>query len=145
MQFEMEYQTTGDRPTVFVIEREQVVRSALNYILRDRYRTSAFASVNDALASVADTPDTVLVGLSVLQGQDDGLLVALCKRYSAAPILVVADCPSDSLAQLSLERGAREIICKPISFDTVCDAVDRALAVPVLNDPPSRLNRVSFG
>lgn len=145
MQFETEFYATGDRPTVLVIEREQVVRSALHYILRNRYRTYAFASLDDALASVADTPDTVLVGGSILQGQDDGLLGALCARYGGAPILVVADRLSDPLAQVSLERGAREIVCKPISFDAVCDAVDRALAVPILNNAPSRLIRVSFG
>jgi DNA-binding NarL/FixJ family response regulator len=145
MQFETGYQATDDQPTVFVIEREQVVRSALHYILRDRYRTCAFASLDDALASTLDAPDVVLVGVSTLQGQHDGLPAVLCKRYGGAPVLVVADRLSDPLAQRALEGGAREIVCKPISFDTVCDAVDRALAAPIPNDAPSHLIRVSFG
>jgi DNA-binding NarL/FixJ family response regulator len=136
MQDETECHATDDQATVFVIEREQVVRSALHYILQGRYRTYTFASPDDALASAMDAPDTVLVGASILQGQDDRLLPLLHKRYGGAAVLIVADHSSDPQVQLALECGARGIICKPISFDTVCEAVDRALATPILRDAP---------
>jgi hypothetical protein len=143
MQDETECHATDGQPTVFVVEREQVVRSALHYILQDRYRTYAFASLDDAFAPAMDAPDTVLVGASILQGHDDGLLPRLRRRYGGAAVLVVADRSSDPLVQLAFERGARGIICKPISFDTVCEAVDRALATSILRDTPSRLVRVA--
>ncbi|MGR6783074.1 hypothetical protein ACU6QH_00105, partial [Aeromonas veronii] len=76
---------------VFVIEREQVVRSALDYILRDRYRTQTFASLDAALASGAAAPDVVLAGTTVLQGQADAPLATLRKRHGRAAVLVVAD------------------------------------------------------
>lgn len=131
MPFESDLHASGDRPTAFVIEREQVVRSALHYILRDRYRTFAFASLDEASASTADTPDAVLAGVTVLQGRDERLVAALCRRYGDAAILVVADHSSDPLAQLALDSGAHAIVCKPISFDTVCEAVDRALTASI--------------
>lgn len=145
MQFETDLRASCDRPIVFVIEREQVVRSALHYILRDRYRTFTFASLDEAFAASADAPAVVLAGATILHGRnDDELLIGLHERYGDAAILVVADRGSDPLAQLCLEHGAR-IVCKPISFDTINEAVDRALATPIPHDTPSCLIRVAFG
>jgi len=145
MQYETERDVTDGQSIVFVIEREQVVRSALHYILQERYRTCTFASLDDALASAMDAPDTVLVGASILEGQNDGLIAALGRRYGGAAILVVTDRRSDPLAELALERGAHGIVCKPISFDTVCEAIDRALDAPIFRGAPSQLIRVAFG
>lgn len=146
MRFETALRAPCDRPTVFVIEHEQVVRSALHYILRDRYRTLTFASLDEAFATSADAPDAVLAGATILHGRnDDEPLIGLRERYGDAAILVVADRSSDRLAQLCLEHGARGIVCKPISFETVSEAVDRALATPIPHDSPSCLIRMAFG
>ena len=143
MQFETAFYATSGRATVFVIETEQVVRSALHYILRDRYRTVTFATVADALASDG-TPDAVLLGAAILQGQGD-VLTEFGEQFASAKILLVADRSADPLAQASLARGAHGIIGKPISFDTVCEAVGTALSAPIVPGEPSPLIRVAFG
>src|SRR5512139_3331932 len=97
MQFETEFFATEDRSTVFVIESEQVVRSALHYILRDRHRTHAFAALDDALASAADVPDVVLLGASILRSRGEALLAGLGAQFAGAKILIVADQHSDPL------------------------------------------------
>jgi CheY-like chemotaxis protein len=145
MQFETEFYTTGDRPTVVVIESEQVVRSALHYILRGRYWTRAFATLDDAVGSSAETPDVVLLGIAFLQSQGNTVLANLGEQFPDAKILLVAERTSDPLARASLETGAHGIVSKPISFDTVCGAVDAVLAAPILPGEPSRLIRVAFG
>ncbi|MBR1131773.1 response regulator transcription factor [Bradyrhizobium iriomotense] len=145
MQSETRFHPTGEPTTVFVIEREQVVRSALDFILRDRYRTCAFASLDEALAAVTDAPDIVLLGSSFLQGQRDLLPAVLATRFSSAAILVIADSDGAAAARHALERGAHGIIGKPISFDTVCDAVERALAGGIPRGKASRLARTSLG
>lgn len=142
MQFETDFHA-GARSTVFVVETEQVVRSALHYILRDRYQTHAFAALEDALAG--DTPDAVLLGVGLLQDGSEALLARLGERFAGAKVLIVAERNSDPLAQACLEHGAHGIIGKPISFDMVCDAVDTALTAPILPAEPSRLIRVAFG
>ena len=143
MQFETDFYATSGRATVFVIETEQVVRSALHYILRDRYRPITFAAVADALAS-AETPDAVLLGAAILQGEGD-VLTELGEHFTSARILLVADRSADPLARAGLARGAHGIISKPISFDTVCDAVGTALSAPIVPGEPSPLIRVAFG
>lgn len=139
MQFETRFQPTGEPATVFVIEREQVVRSALHYILRERHRTRAFASLDEASATAPEMPDVVLLGMSLLQDGNDLLPTSLAGQFGRAAILLVADSNSGQLAQLCLEHGASGIVRKPISFDTVCEAVDRALAAPISRDASSRV------
>lgn len=145
MQFEPRFQPTGTPATIFVIEREQVVRSALHYILRERHRTRAFASLDEAAAGVMDAPDAVLLGVSFLQERRDVLPPAQSWPFGRAAILLVADSNSDPLARLSFEHGVCGIIRKPISFDSVCDAVDRALADPTSRDGSSRLIHAASG
>jgi len=102
MQYEPEWHANDDQSTVFVIERDQVVRSALHYILQERYRTYTFASLDDALASAMDAPDAVRVGTSILQGENDGIVAALGRRYCGAAVLVVtAAAPIRSPGSLS--------------------------------------------
>ncbi len=145
MQIETGLQAAGEQPIVFVIEHEQVVRSALHFILRDRYRAFAFASFDEALAAVTDTPNVVLLARSFLQDERDVLPAALAGRFGGAAILVVVDSGGDALARLSIEHGAHGIISKPISFDTVCDAVDRVLGASIALGAAPRLVRMSFG
>jgi DNA-binding NarL/FixJ family response regulator len=142
MQFETEFYATSERSTVFVIEAEQVVRSALHYILRDRYRTVIFATLGDAIAS-AEVPDVVLLGVTNLRSEDDA--TAPGELFAGAKILLIADRHSDPRAQAALQRGAHGIVSKPISFESVRDAVGKAVARPVFADGPSRLIRVAFG
>jgi DNA-binding NarL/FixJ family response regulator len=145
MQFETEFYANGNRATVFVIEAEEVVRSALYCILRDRYRTHAFATPEDALACVAEAPDVVLIGAAVLQNGGKILLTHLAAQLAGAKFLVVAERNSDSFARASLEHGVHSIIAKPISFDAVRNAVDSALAAAIPLGEPCRLIRAAFG
>lgn len=145
MQLEPKLHAAGRRLTVFVIEGEEVVRSALYYILRDHYRVHTFTSTDEAHTSPADRPDVVLIGVSILQDRCEMLLPALIARFAGAKILIVADRTSDPLAQACLGSGAHGVVSKPISFDPVCDAVRSALAGPIAQGGPSRIIRMAFG
>jgi DNA-binding NarL/FixJ family response regulator len=92
-----------------------------------------------------ENPDVLLLGLAILQSRSEALLAELGEQFGAAKILLVADSSSDPLAQAGLESGAHGIISKPISFDSVSDAVSMALAGPTFSGEPSRLIRVAFG
>lgn len=144
MQFETEFGANGGHSTVLVIEPEQVVRSALYYILRDRYRTVVFAAPGDALAT-AEAPDVVLLGSAILQNQGEAVLTAIAEQFAGVRILLISDHGSDPLASAALERGVHGLISKPISFDAVRNAVGTALAAPIVSGGLSRLVRVAFG
>jgi DNA-binding NarL/FixJ family response regulator len=145
MQSEIEFCATSDQPIAFVIEGEQVVRSALHYILRERYRTRTFATPDDALADAGEAPDVVLLGVAILQRLGDTALSDLRGRFAGAKILVVAERRSDPLARACIERGVHGIIDKPISFDSVCNVIDTTLAAPRAPGGLSHHIRVAFG
>ncbi|WFU39791.1 response regulator [Bradyrhizobium sp. CB82] len=144
MQFDTEACTRSDGPSILLIEPEQVVRSALDYILRERYQTHAFASVDDAMTSSRETPDVVLVGIAILRERGEAVLEELIKVFASPKILLIAERNSDPFVQIGLEQGAHGVISNPISFSSVCEAVRIALGAPISHDGPSGLIPVRF-
>ncbi|MGV7219127.1 response regulator [Bradyrhizobium sp. UFLA05-112] len=144
MHFATEVDASRDRPTVFLIEREQVVRSALDYILRERYQTHAFSSVKEAMTCPITAPDAMLLGIAILRERGDAVLAELGNVFAHAKILLIAERNSDPVVRAGLERGAHGVIRKPISYDSVCSAVSIALGASVAPDKPSRLIRIAF-
>ncbi|WP_439373352.1 response regulator [Bradyrhizobium sp. DASA03120] len=137
MLFDSEAYMSSARPTIFVIEPEQVVRSALDYILREGYQTHAFASVDEAMTSPSTrTPDLVLVGIAILRDRGEAVLGELAKVFARTKILLVAERKSDPLVQTGLERGAHGYISNPISFNSVCGAVRIAMGAPIFPTRP---------
>lgn len=144
MQFETDVSASEDRPTIFLIEPEQVVRSALDYILRERYQTHAFAAVDEAISSSTKTPAVVLIGIAILRDRGETVLDELNRVFTSTKILLVAERNSDPVVQAGLEQGAHGVISNPISFSSVCGAVSAALGVPDLPGEPSHVICVAF-
>ena len=114
---------------VFVIEADQVIRSALGYILSERHETFTFAETADALSKAARAaPDAVLVGSSILEDSGAEMVGVLARKLHQAGIIVVAGSTRSQLALAGLRQGAEAIIAKPITFDGVTHAVDAVLA-----------------
>ena len=114
---------------VFVIEADQVIRSALGYILSERHETFTFSETADALSKAARAaPDAVLVGSSILEDSGAEMVGVLARKLHQAGIIVVAGSTRSPLALAGLRQGAEAIIAKPITFDGVTHAVDAVLA-----------------
>ena len=114
---------------VFVIEADQVIRSALGYILSESHETFTFAETADALSKAARAaPDAVLVGSSILEDSGAEMVGVLARKLHQAGIIVVAGSTRSPLALAGLRQGAEAIIAKPITFDGVTHAVDAVLA-----------------
>lgn len=110
---------------VFVVEGDEVIRSALQFILDDHNETHAFASLQPALAEASSRrPDVVLVGIDLMQDSGERSLTKIKARAPGAKILIVANSVRDPLALRCLEWGAHGVLGKPITFDSVCDKVD---------------------
>jgi len=114
---------------IFVIEPDQVVRSALNYILDADNEIHAFPSFEEALDKADEVnPGIVVLGIGILKSHGEQVLADLSERLGDCKILLVADSTSDPLAQASLQMGAHDIISKPITFEGVRGKLDAALA-----------------
>jgi DNA-binding NarL/FixJ family response regulator len=124
--FESRHQV--DPGCTFVVESDEVIRSALQFILKDHRQTHGFKSLDQALLKGAKLmPDIVLLGVGLVQNNAQRTLAEIARRLPGAKILIVADSVNDPLARASLQWGAHDVLGKPIAFDSVRCKVDALL------------------
>ncbi len=126
MSFKPSHPAATDR--VFVVESDEVIRSALQFILDNHSETLGFTSLSQAFAEAAELPpDLVLLGIGLVENDGERVLSEIEKRLPGAKILIVANSVKDPLALLSLKWGAHDVLGKPISFNSVHGKVDALL------------------
>ncbi len=114
---------------VFVIEADQVVRSALGYILSGRHETFTFGEPSDAMSKAASSPpDIVLVGVSLLGENGAETVATLAQEFDRAGIILVSDSATAPPALAALHQRAEAVIAKPITFEGVTRTVEQVLA-----------------
>jgi DNA-binding response OmpR family regulator len=119
---------SGEDDIIFVVESDEVIRSALHFILDDQNATFSFASLDLAYAAARKAkPDLVLVGVDILKDDGEGAVAGIAQRLPGAKILVVANSVDDPVALKALRWGALDVLGKPISFDSVHRRVDGLL------------------
>jgi DNA-binding NarL/FixJ family response regulator len=118
----------ADDSIIFVVEGDEVVRSALHFILDDHNETHSFAHLDQALANAAGrTPSIILLGIGAVRHDGERTLAEIAIRLPNTRVLIVANSENDPLALASLKRGAHGVIGKPITFDSVRGKVDALL------------------
>ncbi len=119
---------SGEDDIIFVIEGDEVIRSALHFILDDKNETHSFATLDLAYSGAnVVTPDLVLLGIGFLQDDGEDAVAAVTRRLPGAKILIVANSVNDPLALKALRWGAHDVLGKPISFDSVRGRADGLL------------------
>ena len=117
-----------DTDRIFVVERDEVIRSALQFILDDQGETHGFTDLDQAFAKAEELPpDIVLLGIGLVQDNGERAVTEITRRLPGAKILIVANSANDPLAILSLKWGAHDVLGKPIGFDSVHSKVDTLL------------------
>src|SRR5258708_20855619 len=101
---------------IFVIESDEVVRSALQFILNEHSETLGFTSLDLALAEAA--PDIVLLGIDFVETSGKGALAEIAGRWPGTKILIVANSVNDPLARMTLRWGAHDLLGKRITSDS---------------------------
>jgi DNA-binding response OmpR family regulator len=113
---------------IFVVEGDEVIRSALHFILDDESETHSFATLDQALSRAsALAPGLVLLGIDILRQHGEPAVTEIAAQLPGAKILIVANSTQDPLALSGLEWGAHGVLGKPISFDSVRGRVDALL------------------
>lgn len=112
----------------FVIETDEVVRSALPFILNDPGEASGFINLERVFAEAADSvPDMVLLGVDLLRTGGQRTVAEIARRWHGVNILIVANSVKDPLARAALKWGAHDVLGKPITLDGVRAKVDGLL------------------
>jgi FixJ family two-component response regulator len=117
-------------PTVFVVDDDEGVRSALALLLKSMGQPAAtYASAADFLADYdAERPGCALLdvrmpGMSGLELQDE-----LNRRGVVLPVIFITGHGDVPMAVEAMQRGAFDFLQKPFGDDDLAERIRRALA-----------------
>jgi DNA-binding NarL/FixJ family response regulator len=129
MQIGVETSKAVDQRRVFVVDDDEVTRSALQFMLHDEIETHELASPEDAYDKGADwlKPHLVLLGVSFLAARGTDLVGELTGRFPDARVLIVCDKANEAIAIEGIKAGAHGALVKPLTLETVRKKVDTIL------------------
>ena len=137
MQIGVESSRAVENKRIFVVDNDEIIRSALQFMLHDENETHELTSLEHAYEKGTDwKPDLLLLGVNVVQEKGVDVLGDIATRLPSAKIMLVADSASDPLALACLKQGAHDILAKPLTIESVRHKVDILLGrkkLPILS------------
>jgi len=128
MQIGVETSRSVENKRIFVIDDDEIIRAALQFMLHDENETHEIAGLPLAFAKAAGwKPDLILLAASIVRGEGVGVLSEIRERIPGVKILVVADGPKDDIARQCLAAGAHGVLAKPLTIESVREKVDVVL------------------
>jgi CheY-like chemotaxis protein len=125
MQIGVEVSRAVENKRIFVVEDDEIIRSALQFMLHDENETHELATLEQAFARGRDwNPDLILLGVSIVRAKGIEVLAQIAARTPGAKVLMVADSVDDPVALACLKSGAHGILAKPITIEGVRFKVD---------------------
>ena len=114
---------------ILVVDDEASARSGLEKLLRQAgYTVDTARDGNDALLVAADHPPEVVVTDLKMPGMDGmALLTKLRESDREVPVIVATAFGDVSSAVVAMRAGASDYLTKPIDFDALLIAIERAL------------------
>ncbi len=129
MQIGVETAKAVDQRRVFVLDEDEIVRAALQFMLHDEIETHEIASIQEAYEKGVGwlKPDVVLLGASFLTSNGVSILKELAERFAGVRILIVCDKADEALSVDAMKHGAHGILVKPLKIENVRQKVDTVL------------------
>ena len=127
MQIGVETSRSVENKRIFVVDDDEIIRAALQFMLHDENETHEIAGLPLAFAKAAEwKPDLILLAASIVRGEGVGVgvLSEIRERIPGVKILVVADGPKDEIARQCLAAGAHGVLAKPLTIESVREKVD---------------------
>ncbi|MFZ3178799.1 MAG: response regulator [Methylocystis silviterrae] len=129
MQIGVETAKAVDQRRVFVLDEDEIVRAALQFMLHDEIETHEIASIQEAYDKGVGwlKPDVVLLGASFLKSNGVSILKELAERFAGVRILIVCDKADEAVAVDAMKHGAHGTLVKPLKIENVRQKVDTVL------------------
>lgn len=129
MQIGVETAKAVDQRRVFVLDEDEIVRAALQFMLHDEIETHEIASIQEAYEKGVGwlKPDVVLLGACFLKSNGVSVLKELAERFGGVRILIVCDKEDEALAVDAMKHGAHGTLVKPLKIENVRQKVDTVL------------------
>ena len=129
MQIGVESAKAVDQRRVFVIDEDEITRTALQFMLHDEIETHELATPQEAYEKGTGwlKPDLVLLGVSFLAQEGPGIVTALKEKFDGVRILIICEKKDETVAVEGIKAGAHGALLKPLSLEGVRKKVDTVL------------------
>lgn len=138
MQIGVEISKAVENKRIFVVDEDEIIRAALQFMLHDENETHEVANFETALAKAqSQKPDLILLAEGVVRKNGLEVLSKLREWIPGVKLLVVAETLENGFGQECFEAGAHGFIAKPLTIQFVRQKVDvllgrrQGLAIPL--------------
>ncbi len=128
MQIGVETSRAIENKRIFVVDSDEIMRTALQFILHDENEAHELASLEEAFAIRAGRAvDLILLGSEIVHAKGLGVFALTQEKIPGAKILLVTEAASQQFAKICLDSGADGILLKPFTVESVRQRVDAIL------------------
>jgi len=125
MQIGVETSKAVDNKRIFVIDEDEIIRAAMQFMLHDENETHEAPSLEWAFDKGRDwPPDLVILSEALARRHGAAIYAELRDRLAGPKILAVAECATDGFAKQALADGADGVLIKPLTIEFVRRKVD---------------------
>lgn len=138
MQIGVETSRAVENKRIFVVDDDEIIRAALQFMLHDENETHEVPSLEAAIEkSVNQKPDLVLIAEGLLRKAGLDVLSEISQKMPGVKILVIVESLKDGYGKEAVAAGAHGFIAKPLTIEFVRQKVDvllgrrQGLAIPL--------------
>ncbi len=138
MQIGVETSRAVENKRIFVVDEDEIIRAALQFMLHDENETHEVASLDIAFQkATSQKPDLILLAESNLRAAGLPVLSEIAQRIPGAKVLVIVNSLKDGFGKEAVAAGAHGFIAKPLTIEFVRQKVDvllgrrQGLAIPL--------------
>jgi len=128
MQIGVETSKAVDNKRIFVIDEDEIIRAALQFMLHDENETHEAPSLEWAYDKAVDwPPDLVIVSEALMRQHGASLYGQIRERLRGPKVMVVLEPGGVELAKQCLADGADSVAIKPLRIELVRRKADLLL------------------
>ncbi len=125
MQIGVETSTAVDNKRIFVVDENEIIRAAVQFMLHDEYETHEAPSLEWAYDKARDwPPDLIILAEALVRERGSGMLKEIAERLPDTKILVIVDSATDGFGKQCLADGVDGVLIKPLTIEFVRRKVD---------------------
>jgi len=125
MQIGVETSKAVDNKRIFVVDEDEIIRAAIQFMLHDENETHEAPSLEWAYEKARDwPPDLVILAEALVRKHGPEMLKEVGGHLPSAKILVIVDSATDGFGKQCLSDGAHRVLIKPLTIEFVRRKVD---------------------
>ncbi|HEY8063852.1 MAG TPA: response regulator [Methylosinus sp.] len=125
MQIGVETSRAVENKRIFVVDDDEIIRAALQFMLHDEYETHEIGALDAAIEKAASyKPDLFILSENVVKAAGLAILAEIPKQITGVKVLVIVDSLQSGFGKESQAAGAHGYIVKPLTVEFVRQKVD---------------------